>query len=190
MRITAAAGITLTRCARECASAHAATFIDGSLKKIALAFVAPLISARWIRRGADRHLVEPARNSAMVRTRASVMSAETVAPIATLRGRTGRLFSVLGMCGRVNPFSIFVDVRTMFDQLRFVRCRHRWRRAGESCERCDQRRAENDLHENFHADLPSERLCNRSWPMSRRAGMRRRARPRVSPDRARHRTRR
>src|SRR5579863_7331340 len=90
----------------------------------------------------------------MVRTRTSVVSAETVAPVTTLRRRTHGLFAGFGMRGRVNPFSVFVDVGAMFDKLRIVWCRRRWRRVGEDSKWCDQSHRENDLQENFHADSP------------------------------------
>jgi hypothetical protein len=63
----------------------------------------------------------------MVRTRTSVMSAEAVAPATTLGRRIHALFAVLGMRGRVNQYSIFVDVRAVLNKLRFaIKCSQRF----------------------------------------------------------------
>jgi hypothetical protein len=57
----------------------------------------------------------------MMGTRALVMSAETVGQVTTLRRRTRRLFTVLSVRRRVNPYSVFVDVRAVLNKLRFAR---------------------------------------------------------------------
>lgn len=65
--------------------------------------------------------VEPARHATMMGTRALVMSAETVGQVTTLRRRTRRLFTVPSARRRVNPYSVFVDVRAVLNKLRLAR---------------------------------------------------------------------
>jgi hypothetical protein len=88
----------------------------------------------------------------MVRTRALVVSAETVTPVTTLCGRSHRLFAVFSMRRRVNPYSVCVDVRAVLNQLRLAR-RGR-RRVRMDYQRCNQSHRKYDHRENFHADSP------------------------------------
>jgi hypothetical protein len=72
----------------------------------------------------------------MMRTRALVVSTKTVAAIPALRRCTNGGVASLGMRGRVNPYSVFVDVRAVLDELRFA-----WggrRRVCLDCNRCNQ----------------------------------------------------
>ena len=84
----------------------------------------------------------------MVRTRALVMPAETVTPVTTLCRRTHRLFAIFSVRGRVNPYSIFVDVRAVLNKLRFTR-RGR-RRVRVDCQRCKQNHRKCNPRENIH----------------------------------------
>src|ERR1700722_15335367 len=93
------------------------------------------------------------RNAAVVRTRTSVMFAETVTSIAALRRCTQGLFAIPSMRRRVNPYSVFVDVGTVLDKLRLA-----WR-GGRRCvcvdpKGCSQSHTENQLHKSFHVDFP------------------------------------
>jgi hypothetical protein len=93
-------------------------------------------------------------NAAMVRTRTWVVLAETVTPVSTLSGRTHWLLPVFGMCRRMNPQSVFVDVGAVLNQLRLAwRWRWRWR-VSMDCARCNQSQRKHDPRENFHADSP------------------------------------
>jgi hypothetical protein len=65
----------------------------------------------------------------MMRTRALVMSTETVTQVTTLRRRARQLFTVFSVRRRVNPYS-FVDVRAVLNKLRFAR-------RGRRCVRMD-----------------------------------------------------
>jgi hypothetical protein len=88
----------------------------------------------------------------MVGTRALVMPAEAVTPVTTLCRRAHRLFAVFSMRGRVNPYSLYVDVRAVLNQLRLAR-RGR-RRVCMDYQRRDQSHRKYDPCQNFHADSP------------------------------------
>jgi len=85
-----------------------------------------------------------------MRTRALVVSAETVAAIPALRRCTDWRFASLGMRGRVNPYSVFVDVRAVLDKLRFARGGRRRRRVCLDSNRCNQGYREEEFRQNFH----------------------------------------
>jgi hypothetical protein len=93
----------------------------------------------------------------MVRTRALVMLAETVAPVTTLRRCTHRLLAVFSMRRRVNSHSILVDVRAVLNKLRLTR-RGR-RRVCVDCQRCKQNHRKDDLCENCYVDFPCQYQC-------------------------------
>jgi len=96
----------------------------------------------------------------MMRTRALVMPAETVTQVATLRRRARRLFTVPSVRRRVNPYSVFVDVRAVLNKLRIA-----GRGRGCVCMNCqgrNQGHRQDDLCENFHVDYPCLHQCRAS----------------------------
>jgi hypothetical protein len=100
----------------------------------------------------------------MMRTRALVMSTETVTQVTTLRRRARRLCTVFSVRRRVNPYSVFVDVRAVLNKLRFAR-------RGRRCVRMDyyrrnQGQCQDDLCENFQVDFPCLYPCHA--PLSQR----------------------